>query len=242
MQGKFLRRRSEPAALPLSFEQPELPGHWSARSKFQQSQGRGPLGAASIARPAVRGCICACGVSRSARAQAVIAFVSRSAIASSLSRRGRPPSMLSHSRSNLAISISRRRARQRRRLARHPIARVLADHCRRAGVNPLSGSRVCHPLASSSYRALTMRCGHGLGQALGGGPGLTKLASAVIAPFSAASSSIRLVTWARVTSPSPMPCSGFQYSLSNVSLRQNRAWSCAACRCARFRGRGRRDI
>jgi hypothetical protein len=82
------------------------------RHYFLRSQGTGPIGRLLTARPAVRGCICACGVRRKARAHAVIARVSRSATASSRSSRSRPPSTPVHSGSNRAICISSNRARQ----------------------------------------------------------------------------------------------------------------------------------
>ena len=67
------------------------------RCNHQVSQGRGPCGRLLMARPAVLGCIWACGVKRRARAHAIMARVSRSEAASSLSRRSRPPSMRVHS-------------------------------------------------------------------------------------------------------------------------------------------------
>jgi hypothetical protein len=82
------------------------------RWNHQISQGRGPCGTLLIARPAVRGCICAWGVRRKARAHAIMARDSRSEAARSLSRRSRPPSMPVHSSSNCAIWISSRRDRQ----------------------------------------------------------------------------------------------------------------------------------
>ena len=54
-------------------------------------QGEGYGDTSASRRPATRGCICACGVSLKARAQAIAALPSRSAIASSLSRRSSPP-------------------------------------------------------------------------------------------------------------------------------------------------------
>ena len=59
------------------------------RCNHQVSQGRGPCGRLLMARPAVLGCIWACGVKRRARAHAIMARVSRSEAASSLSRRSR---------------------------------------------------------------------------------------------------------------------------------------------------------
>ncbi len=82
------------------------------RCNHQVSQGRGPCGRLLMARPAVLGCIWACGVKRRARAQAIMARVSRSEAASSLSRRSRPPSVRVHSSSNCAIWISSKRDRQ----------------------------------------------------------------------------------------------------------------------------------
>jgi hypothetical protein len=82
------------------------------RCNHQVSQGRGPCGRLLMARPAVLGCIWACGVKRRARAHAIMARVSRSEAASSLSRRSRPPSARVHSSSNCAIWISSKRDRQ----------------------------------------------------------------------------------------------------------------------------------
>jgi hypothetical protein len=81
------------------------------RCTHQVSQGRRPCGRLLMARPAVLGCICACGVKRRARAQAIIARVSRSEAANSLSSRSRPPSAWVHSSSNCAIWISSKRDR-----------------------------------------------------------------------------------------------------------------------------------
>jgi hypothetical protein len=82
------------------------------RCNHQVSQGRGPCGRLLMARPAVLGCIWACGVKRRARAHAIMARVSRSEAARSLSRRSRPPSVRVHSSSNCAIWISSKRDRQ----------------------------------------------------------------------------------------------------------------------------------
>jgi hypothetical protein len=82
------------------------------RCNRQISQGRGPCGRLLMARPAVLGCIWACGVKRRARAHAIMARVSRSEAASSLSRGTRPPSVRVHSSSNCAIWISSKRDRQ----------------------------------------------------------------------------------------------------------------------------------
>ena len=74
-------------------------------------QGEGYGDTSASRRPADRGCICACGVSLSARAQAIAALPSRSAIASSLSRRSSPPVAAIHSCSKCAIWTSSRRDR-----------------------------------------------------------------------------------------------------------------------------------